>query len=95
MRHVVKTFVSTEVPNKKTHRIFTLFNLSVGPHLSISWIDQILIRPSSVGIADNDISRNGFAASKRYAIGATTVDIDAANFSASAQSATHVFNQSD
>ena len=92
MRHVVKTFVGAKVPNKKAHRILALLDLGVGPHLAVLWVDQVLIGPRRIGVANDDISRNSFAGGQRDAADPALLDFDAANFSACAQTAAHAFD---
>ena len=92
MRHVFKTFVGAKVPNKKAHGILTLRDLGVGPHLAVLWVDQILIGPGRVGIANDDVSRNSFAGGQRDTTDPPLVDFDAANFCAGAQTAAHAFD---
>ena len=93
MRHVVKTFVGSKVPNKKTHGILAPFDLGVGPHFAVLWVDQVPIGPSRVGVAHNDIRRDGFSGGKRDANSVPMVNIDAAHLSACAQTAAHVLDQ--
>ena len=92
MRHVFKTFVGAKVPNKKAHGILTLLNLGVGPHLAVLWVDQVLISPRRIGVANDDISRNRFAGGQRDTTDPALVDVDAANFSARTQAAAHAFD---
>ena len=93
MRHVLETFVGAKVPDKKAHGILTLLDLGVGPHLAVLWVDQVLIGPRRIGIANNDIGWDYFAGGQRDTTDPPLVDFDAANFSAGAQAAAHVFDQ--
>ena len=93
MRHIVKAFVRAKVPNKKTHRILAALNLGVCPDFAVLRVDQVLIGPGGVCIADNDVGRQCFTACKCDATSASICDFDATNFSASAQTAAHVFDQ--
>ena len=77
VRHIGVLAVGAKVPDKQTRRIVAFGNALVAPMASVLWLDQVLVRPGGVAIADHDVGGYNLAAVQDHAGGGAVVHLNA------------------
>ena len=76
VRHVGVLALGAKVPNEQARRVVAFCNALVAPVAPVLWLDQVLVGPGRVAVADHDVGGHHLAAGQHHAGGGAVVYLD-------------------